>query len=323
MPSSRIICSIITPSYKQLHWLKLCVASVNDQQGPTFEHIIQDAESGKALEEWVRCHSRAKLFVERDSGMYDAINRGFRKATGEIVAWLNCDEQYLPGALQKVVTFFERHPEIDVLFGDAVLLSEKGELLSYRRAILPSLSHIKLSHLNTLSCATFVRRSVIDRGLFLNPQWKAIADAVWVAEMLKARLHMAVLPEPLASFTMTDENLGQSSLAFQESERWCHETTCAGLRALRGWIILMHRIRKFFSGAYENRSLATEVYTHASPGVRVPVSAENLSFSWTRSAAASSNPLAKELVTFMRRALQLQSPRAKSQIAPMCFAPQT
>lgn len=275
--------SIVTPSYKQLRWLKLCVASVADQQGVAFEHLIQDAQTGPELEEWVAAHSNAKLFVEKDSGMYDAINRGFLKTTGDIVAWLNCDEQYLPGALAKVAAFFDQHPEIDVLFGDAVLLSDQGTLLSYRRAILPSLAHIQLSHLNTLSCATFVRRSVIERGLLLKPEWKAIADAVWVADMIKAKLRMAVLPEPLAAFTMTEENLGQSSLAFKEGERWQMQTTTPWLRSMRGPIILLHRVRKFWHGAYAVRTFSTEVYTHASPHARVPVASQRLSFIWTRS----------------------------------------
>ncbi len=68
----------ITPSYKQLPWLKLCAASVADQKGVSVEHIIQDAQSGPELEEWVRENTKAQLFVECDSGMYDAINRGVR-----------------------------------------------------------------------------------------------------------------------------------------------------------------------------------------------------------------------------------------------------
>ena len=275
--------SIITPSYRQLRWLKLCLASVADQKGVSFEHIIQDAQTGKELVDWVKAHSDARLFVESDTGMYDAINRGFLKVTGDIVAWLNCDEQYLPGALAKVAAFFEKHPEVDVLFGDAVLLSEKGDLLSYRRMISPSLLHIQISHLNTLSCSTFVRRSVIDRGLFLNSEWKTIADAVWVADLIKAKLRMAVLHEPLAAFTMTEENLGQSSLSFQEGERWKKQISPPWKRMMIGPVVLWHRIRKFFQGAYELRRFTTEIYTESSVSVRTSITARKLSFAWKRS----------------------------------------
>jgi len=284
--SHRFKLTIVTPSHDQLRWLKLCVASVADQQGVDCEHIIQDAETEGDLCEWVTSHSTAKLFVERDSGMYDAINKGFSKATGDVVAWLNCDEQYLPGALAKVTRFFEEHPDVDLLFGDAVLINEEGALLSYRRAILPSLLHIQLSHLNTLSCATFVRRSVIERGFQLKTEWKAIADVVWVTDMLKAKLRMALLPEPLAAFTITQENLGQSRLAFDEGNRWQQQTITGWMRALRIPAIALHRIRKLLNGAYSKRDFATEVYTHSSRLTRRPVQLHKIPFSWTKSQEA-------------------------------------
>lgn len=274
--------SIVTPSYNQLQWLKLCIASVADQHGVELEHIIQDAGTGVCLAEWVQHHSQAKLFVEGDSGMYDAINKGFHKTTGDIVAWLNCDEQYLPGALATVVDFFEKHPEVEVLFGDAVILSEKGNLLSYRRAVLPSLLHIQVSHLNTLSCATFVRRSVIERGFLLPTEWKIVADVVWVADLLKAKLRMAVLPEPLAAFTLTKENLGQSKAAFEEGWEWQKQVLGKKLCILRLPIILWHRLGKLLHGAYRTRDVATKVYTLMSSDARVIVSAHSLGFSWKR-----------------------------------------
>lgn len=272
--------SIVTPSYKQLKWLKLCAQSVADQTGVQVEHIIQDAQTGKELNDWVAANTRAKLFIESDDGMYDAINRGFRRATGDILAWLNCDEQYLPGALEKVAAFFTTHPGIDVVFGDALLIGENGELLSYRRAILPALLHIRLSHLNTLSCATFIRRSVLERGFHLASEWKAIADAVWVSDMLKARIPMAVLHEPLAVFTVTESNLGQTSLAQTETNRWQQSSPVPGALWLRIPLIILHRLRKLVCGAYFIRRVEVELYTQSSPTRRILLKANRLSFTW-------------------------------------------
>jgi len=274
--------SVVTPSYKQLPWLKLCIASVADQQGVSVEHIIQDAQSGPELEQWVRKNSKAHLYVEADSGMYDAIDRGFARATGDIVCWLNSDEQYLEGTLQKVVRYFENHPEVDVLFGDALLIGNTGTLLSYRRTIFPNLKHIQLSHLNVLSCATFIRRSVLERGHWLDIRWKAIADAVWVVDLLKAEIPMAILNEPLSVFTITDKNLGQTSLALAETERWQQETL-SGKRWLRSGFVWWHRLNKFFGGAYWPRSINTRLYTLSSPNERVTRSASFLGFNWPRS----------------------------------------
>src|SRR5208282_2311123 len=98
--------SIVTPSFRNSRWLKLCIASVADQQGVEVEHIVQDSCSDDGTQDWLPQDRRVRAFIEKDSGMYDAINRGYRRAQGDILAHLNCDEQYLPGALRAVGDYF-------------------------------------------------------------------------------------------------------------------------------------------------------------------------------------------------------------------------
>src|SRR6266480_7414531 len=88
--------SIITPSYRSAQWLRLCVASIADQQGVELEHIVQDSCSDDGTQDWLPKDPRVKAFIEKDRGMYDAVNRGFQRSSGELLAYLNCDEQYLP-----------------------------------------------------------------------------------------------------------------------------------------------------------------------------------------------------------------------------------
>jgi glycosyltransferase involved in cell wall biosynthesis len=78
--------SIITPSFRNSAWLKLCAAAAADQQGVELEHIVQDSCSDDSTQDWLPQDSRVKAFVEKDQGMYDAVNRGFRRVTGEILA---------------------------------------------------------------------------------------------------------------------------------------------------------------------------------------------------------------------------------------------
>jgi len=66
--------SIVTPSFRQLPWLKLCAASISDQAGVEFEHIVQDAGSGPELEAWAATQPQLRLVTEKDQGMYDAVN---------------------------------------------------------------------------------------------------------------------------------------------------------------------------------------------------------------------------------------------------------
>src|SRR4029450_671286 len=100
--------SIITPSFNPSPWLPLCIASVADQ-GVDVEHIVQDAGSTDGTLDWLTRDTRGSAFIERDSGMYDGVNRGLRRAEGDILSYLNCDEQYLPGCLQTVESFFRSH----------------------------------------------------------------------------------------------------------------------------------------------------------------------------------------------------------------------
>src|SRR5688572_33122025 len=89
---TRMRCSVITPSFRNSRWLKLCIASVADQD-IDHEHIVQDSCSDDGTQDWLPHDKRVKAFIEKDKGMYDAVNRGLRRATGEILSYINCDEQ--------------------------------------------------------------------------------------------------------------------------------------------------------------------------------------------------------------------------------------
>ena len=125
--------SIITPSFRNSEWLKLCVASVADQEDVTLEHIVQDSVSNDGTLDWLPQDPRVAAYIEKDNGMYDAVNRGLRRAKGDILAYINCDEQYLPGALNAVRDFFQNHPGIDVVFADTVVIDSDGEAVARGR----------------------------------------------------------------------------------------------------------------------------------------------------------------------------------------------
>src|SRR3569833_600964 len=130
--------SIITPSFRNSNWLKLCIASVADQTGVTLEHIVQDSCADDDTENWLPNEPRVKAFIEKDTGMYDAVNRGFRRAQGDILAYLNCDEQYLPGAMKAVHDFFEANPQVDVAFADTLVIDSIGNYICHRPSLVPT-----------------------------------------------------------------------------------------------------------------------------------------------------------------------------------------
>src|SRR3954469_14560936 len=209
--------SIVTPSFRQLAWLKRAVRSVADQQGVEVEHIIQDAGTGPELEEWVRTQSTAQLFVEKDNGMYDAVNRGLERATGEICAYLNCDEQYLPGTLARVAQCFAENPWADAVAGDYLVIGADNRLLSFRKVTPLRRAMIMTDHLYAFTCAIFFRRHVFTEGGKFNAELKDVADSQWVCEALSRGRKFALLHEYLTTFVFTGDNRSIQEQAKRET----------------------------------------------------------------------------------------------------------
>lgn len=277
--------TVVTPSYGQLDWLELCLASVADQSVPGgVEHLVCDGGSpgieefrARALPRFASSESYRLVFhVEKDSGMYDAINKGLRRAAGDVCSYLNCDEQLLPGALSAVNDRLAAQPDLDVLFGDAIVVDADGEGLCYWRPYVPSLRHLAGATLNTLSCSTFFRRCVVDDGHFFDPQWKAVGDLVWVRGLLEKQRPMACLPRPLAAFTFLGDNLGVSPRAEEEFH--------ASRKARAGWPVGMwrawHAVRKLLSGAYVHRRVTYDLFALSDPTRRRRYTSERLGWTW-------------------------------------------
>ena len=259
--------SIVTPSYRRSAWLRLCIASVADQ-GVEVEHIVQDAGSDDGTLDWLPRDPRVKVFIEKDQGMYDGINRGLRRAGGDILAYLNCDEQYLPGVLAAVARFFEQHPQVDVLFGDVVMVDTEGRYLYHRKMQTPLKYHTWTCHLSTLSCAMFFRRRVVsDYGLLFDPRLRDVGDGEWMVRLLQRRAQTAALGEFTSAFTVTGANMSKGPNARREN-RELFRSAPLWARSLTPLFILQHRLRRLLGGMYRQPPFAYELYTSASPNRR-------------------------------------------------------
>ena len=120
--------SVVTPSLNQGQFLEKCIKSVIKQDYPDFEYIIIDGGSTDNSLDIIAEHEQYLTYFvsEPDNGQSEAINKGFRKAKGEIVAWLNSDDYYLPGAFQKVAEAFGRNPKASFYFGNGLRVDSKG-----------------------------------------------------------------------------------------------------------------------------------------------------------------------------------------------------
>jgi glycosyltransferase involved in cell wall biosynthesis len=260
--------SIITPSFRNSQWLKLCIASVTDQQGVELEHIVQDSCSDDGTQDWLPHDRRVRAFIEKDSGMYDAINRGYRRAQGDILAYLNCDEQYLPGALKTVHDFFEAHPEIEVALAGTIVTDGEGKYLCHRHALVPHPQHIWF-RFSQLTSSIFIRRRVIhERGIFFDPRWRVVGDFHWALALLRNKVPMMEMDNCLSVFADTGDNLCLSPRAVRETK----ETLAMApgwVRVLKPVWITHHRLRRLAAGHFSLKPASYSFYTLQSPDHRV------------------------------------------------------
>jgi glycosyltransferase involved in cell wall biosynthesis len=281
--SDRPTFSIVTPSFNMGRYLPLCARSVADQSGVDLEHIVVDGGSSDGTVEWLRGQDRLRSVSEPDEGMYDALNKAFGMTRGALIGHLNCDEQYLPGTLSHVRAYFEAHPEVDMVFGDALLIRPDGSLIAYRKAYQPREAFIRTSHLYVLTCGMFFRRRILDDGIRMSTALKAAADEVFVLDVLRRGYRVSTTRRYVSAFVMTGGNLGATAVATRELDAIVRASPL-WMRACRIPLNLARLASKAMSGAYRQAlPLRYQVFTAHSPDQRVAITANTASFRWRTS----------------------------------------
>lgn len=129
--------SIITPSYNQGSYLERTILSVLNQNYPNLEYIVIDGGSNDQSVAIIKKYERFLSYwiSEKDSGQSDALNKGFSRATGEIIGWQNSDDVYLPGAFNKAVEAFRKFPGADVLFSNRLDIDASDNIIAETRFV--------------------------------------------------------------------------------------------------------------------------------------------------------------------------------------------
>jgi len=263
--------SIVTPSFRNSAWLKLCIASVADQRADVeLEHIVQDSCSDDGTQDWLPHDPRVQAVIEKDQGMYDAVNRGYRRATGDILAYLNCDEQYLPGALAAVEKFFLANPDIEVLLAGSIVTDGEGNYLCHRHSMVPDARQIWF-RFPVLTSGIFIRRQVItQRGIFFDTKWRDLGDFHWMLALMHNQVPMAVSDDFTSVFADSGENMNLKPNAVREMVE-TRAMIPAWMRPLKPLWILGHRVRRVIHGHFNLRATRYAIYTKASPDRRVTI----------------------------------------------------
>jgi glycosyltransferase involved in cell wall biosynthesis len=204
--------SIVTPSYNQAGYLEETIRSVLVQDYPRLEYIIVDGGSNDGSLDLIRKYAdRLAWWVsEPDAGQTDAINKGFGRARGEILAWLNSDDTYLPGAVSEAVAYLQSHQQAGMVYGDANLVDESGQVIGRFPARQTDYRRLRRGFVHIPQQSAFFRASLWGQVGPLDPTFYFAMDYdLWVRI---ARLAPIVyLPRLWANFRLHEG--GKSSLA--------------------------------------------------------------------------------------------------------------
>lgn len=197
--------SIITPSYNQAEYLEETICSVLDQDYDRIEYIIVDGGSTDGSIEIIeRYQDRLAWWVsEPDKGQTDAINKGFARASGEILAWINSDDTYLPHAISEAVEFLEAHPDIGMVYGDANLIDSTGKVLGRFPVRQTNYKKLRRGSVHIPQQASFFRTDLWRQVGPLDPSFYFAMDYdLWVRLARIAPLHYH--PRLWANFRLHD-----------------------------------------------------------------------------------------------------------------------
>jgi glycosyltransferase involved in cell wall biosynthesis len=223
MPRTKI--TIVTPSFNQAEYLEETILSVINQRYENLEYIVVDGGSTDGSLEIISRYSSALAWwiSEPDNGQVEAINKGMARATGEICAYLNSDDLYLPGALSLVAEYFENHPDCQWLCGDTIFFGE-GYLARYHPATVPTrLVHGLIWQYHAPQPGMFWRRS--DLPIKFDPTLNYCFDHDFYLHLLSRGIGCDHLQHPLAAY-----RLHPASKTVSKAEMFEQEFDLLGMR---------------------------------------------------------------------------------------------
>ncbi|WP_260738646.1 glycosyltransferase family 2 protein [Tunturiibacter lichenicola] len=175
--------SIVTPSFNQAAFIYEAIQSIKIQDYAMYEHLIIDGMSTDGTVELLQTLSSIAEFnkmswmSEKDNGQSEALNKGFRRAKGDIIGWLNSDDRYLPGCFAHIVEAFEQNPDVDIIYGDYRIVDEHGRAVQTRREIEFSKFILFYHHVLYIpTTATFFRSRVFKEENWLEEHLQYAMD---------------------------------------------------------------------------------------------------------------------------------------------------
>jgi glycosyltransferase involved in cell wall biosynthesis len=195
--------SIVTPSYNQAPYLEATMRSVFEQDHKDIEYIVIDGGSTDGSREIIAHHtSKLAYWVsEPDRGQTDAINKGFAKATGMYLAWLNADDRLKPQAVREAVEFLNAHPDVGLVYGDADYIDAAGRVVGRFPAAQTDYARLRRGYVHIPQQASFWRADLWRRVGPLDATFTFAMDYdLWVRLAKISKLHY--VPQTWAEFRL-------------------------------------------------------------------------------------------------------------------------
>ena len=219
--SQQPLVSIVTPSYNQAAYLEQTITSVLEQDYSRLEYFVVDGASTDGSVEIIKKYTDKLAFwvSEKDSGQAEAINKGFSRATGEIVAWLNSDDYYFPETISAVVKVFQENPDAVLVYGNVLAVDEHGQatnLLKYNQLTLEDLLCFQIIG----QPAVFFRREALEKAGNLDTTYHCFLDHhLWLRIALQGRILHVVETWAAARYHLKAKNVANPTEFSREAFR--------------------------------------------------------------------------------------------------------
>lgn len=168
--------SIITPSLNQAEFIEDTILSVLEQEYPDFEHIVVDGGSTDGTVDILKKYPHLKWISEKDRGQSDAINKGFKMADGEILAWINSDDFYEKNIFRDINNYFLQNPDACFLYGGITFIDKEKNLIERVSGDIISYKNLLKNPDIVRQPSSFWRREITEKTGLLNEDYHVVMD---------------------------------------------------------------------------------------------------------------------------------------------------
>ena len=261
--------SVITPSYNQAQFLERTIKSIIEQDYPNLEYIVCDGGSNDGSVEIIKKYKDKITWwcSEKDKGQSDAINKGFKRATGDIVCWINSDDVLLKGALMEYARMYNENPECSVYMAQTMRIDDNDNILYFHILPKPYPFLYKNGIIYVPQQSWAWKRDIFDQIGYINIERHACMDIDYILRQLRAGYKFAYSRKTIGAIrvyegtksSMEDLN-DENNIWYKDLKVMTKEYADFKLCKATPLDVLLYRLFKLFNGIYIKQYILTRIY---------------------------------------------------------------